>query len=162
MRKGLTRQLMVLCGTASMLLPAVSAVAAQVDYFITIDGIKGEAPAGAIHLTNVVHQAAAPSGMMTGRRQHSPITITKEIDKTSPSFAQALATHKPLGQVAITFQGSGPGAGKTAQKIVLTNATIVSIRKTGNTEQITLDYQASEVTWTDGGKTMADDWSVPR
>ena len=35
MRKGLTRQLMVLCGAASMLLPAVNAVAAQVDMLTT-------------------------------------------------------------------------------------------------------------------------------
>ena len=162
MRKGMTKQLMVLCGAASMLLPAVNAVAAQVDMFITIDGIKGEAPAGAIHLTSVVHQADAPSAMVTGRRQHSPITITKEIDKASPLLAQALATHKPLGQVAITFQGGGSGAGKVAQKIVLTDATILSIRKAGNTEEITLGYQTSEVTWTDGGKTAMDDWSVPK
>ena len=100
--------------------------------------------------------------MATGKRQHSPITITKEIDKASPLLAQALATHKPLSQVQIVFQGSGSGASKVAQKIVLTNATILSIRKAGNTEQITLDYQTSEATWTDGGKTAMDDWSVPK
>ena len=161
MRIGLTR-LMVWCGAACMLLPAVNAVAAQVDMFITIDGIKGEAAGGAIHLTNVVHQMDAASGMATGKRQHNAITITKEVDSASPRFAQALATNETLKTVQIVFQGSGAGASKVAQRIALTNATIVGIRKVGNTEQITLDYQTSEVTWTDGGKTMADDWNVPR
>lgn len=161
MRIGLTR-LMVLCGAASMLLPAANAVAAQVDMFITIDGIKGEAAGGAIHLTSVVHQMDASSGMATGKRQHNAITITKEVDSASPRFAQALATNETLKTVQIVFSGSGSGAGKVAQKIVLTNATILSIRKAGNTEQITLGYQTSEVTWTDGGKTAMDDWSVPK
>jgi len=26
---------------------------------------------------------------------------------------------------------------------------------------ITFDYQVIEVTWTDGGKTMTDDWNAP-
>ena len=60
----------------------------------------------------------------------------------------------------ITFVG-GSGGAKTAQKIVLTNATILSVRKAGGSEMITLDYQAIEVTWTDGGKTMSDDWDAP-
>jgi type VI protein secretion system component Hcp len=44
---------------------------------------------------------------------------------------------------------------------VLTNATILSVRKAGGREQITLDYQAIEVTWTNGGKTATDDWNAP-
>jgi type VI secretion system secreted protein Hcp len=153
---------MVWCGAASMLLPAVNAVAAQVDMFLTIDGIKGEAAAGAIHVTSVVHQMDANSGMSVGKRQHNPITITKEVDSASPSLFKAATSHQVLKQVAITFQGSGAGAGKMAQKIVLTNATIASIKKVGNAEQITLNYETSEVTWTDGGKTAMDDWSVPK
>jgi type VI secretion system secreted protein Hcp len=145
-----------------MLLPAANAVAAQVDMFLTIDGIKGEAAGGAIHLTNVVHQMDPSSGMASGKRQHNAITITKAVDSASPRFAQALATNETMKTVQIVFQGNGSGAGKVAQKIVLTNATILAIRKAGNTEQITLGYQTSEVTWTDGGKTAMDDWSVPK
>jgi type VI protein secretion system component Hcp len=37
----------------------------------------------------------------------------------------------------------------------------LSIRKAGRNEQITLDYQAIQVTWTDGGKTATDDWEAP-
>ncbi|MBP6758578.1 MAG: type VI secretion system tube protein Hcp [Flavobacterium sp.] len=41
----------------------------------------------------------AASGQATGKRQHSPITITKEMDKSSPKLAEAV-------------MGSGGGAGK--------------------------------------------------
>jgi type VI secretion system Hcp family effector len=160
--------LMVWCGAASMLLPAVNAVAAQVDMFITVVGtkqgqFKGEAvragaPAGSIHLTSVVREAP----VATGKRQHSPITITKEVDSASPKFAQALVTNETLKLVQIVFQGTGAGAGKVAQKIDLTNARVTGIRKAGGTETITLDYESIEVTWTDGGKTAMDDWSVPK
>ena len=60
----------------------------------------------------------------------------------------------------ITFEGVSGGA-KTAQKIVLTNATISSVRKVGGNEQITFDYQNIEVTCTNGGKTATDDWNAP-
>jgi type VI secretion system secreted protein Hcp len=163
MRIGLTRRLMVLCGVAGMFLPAANAVAAE-DMFMTVVGakqgaIKGEAAAGSIHLTGVVHQMDAASGMASGKRQHNPITITKEVDSASPKLFQASASNEVLSQVVIAFQGSG--AGDAAQKIVLTNATILSIRKAGKTEQITLDYQVIEVTYAKGGKTAMDDWSVP-
>lgn len=167
MRKGLTRRMMVLCAAASVLLPAVSAVAA-VDYYITVVGtkqgqFKGEAvragaPTGSIHLTSVVKEMP----VATGKRQHSPITITKEVDSASPMFAQALVTNETLKLVQIVLQGTGAGAGKVAQKIVLTNARIMGIRKAGNAETITLDYESIEVTWTDGGKTAMDDWSTPK
>jgi type VI secretion system secreted protein Hcp len=145
--------------------PAIKALAA-IDTFITVVGakqgeFKGESASG-IHVSAVVHETAAAPGMVSGRRQHSAITITKEVDQASPRFAQALATNEVLKQVVITFQGSGAGAGKAAQKIELTDATITGIRKVGNSEQITLSYDQIAVTWTNGGKTMTDDWSTPK
>jgi type VI protein secretion system component Hcp len=63
--------------------------------------------------------------------------------------------------VTINFQG-GSGDAKAAQKIVLTNAVILSVRKAGgNNEQITFDYQTIEVTYAKGGKTATDDWLSP-
>jgi type VI secretion system secreted protein Hcp len=118
------------------------------------------APAGAIQLSGVVREAPIATGMAAGKRQHSPITITKEVDAASPKLFQASDSHEVLSQVVIGFQGGG--AADTAQKIVLTNATILSIRKAGKTEQITLDYQAIDVTYAKGGKTATDDWSVPK
>ncbi|MGB8028791.1 MAG: type VI secretion system tube protein TssD [Terracidiphilus sp.] len=158
-------RLLVLSTVIAVLLPAVPAYAAF-DTFITITGsrqgqFKGDAGSDQIRLVSVVRDTPMETAMHTGRSTHSTITITKEIDKASPRFAQALSTNEVLSEVVINFEGASGGA-KTAQKIVLTNAKIISVRKAGGSEMITLDYQAIEVTWTDGGKTMADDWQTPR
>jgi type VI secretion system secreted protein Hcp len=158
-------QLLVLAIVVAALLPAVP-VNAAFDAYMTIKGSKqgqftGDAVSGQIHLVNVVRDTPMATAMPTGRRVHSTITITKEIDKASPKFAQALSTNETLTEVVITFTGGAAGA-KTAQKIVLTNATILSVRKAGGNELITLDYQNIEVTWTQGGKTATDDWETPK
>jgi type VI secretion system secreted protein Hcp len=155
-------RLFVLCGALSALLSAVPAMAA-VNAYMTVKGakqgpIKGDAMSDSIKLISVVRDT--PTGMSTGRRMHATITIVREVDAASPKFATALSTNESLSEVVITFEGATGGA-KTAQKIVLTNATILSIRKAGRNEQITLDYQAIQVTWTDGGKTATDDWEAP-
>ena len=158
-------QLLVLSTVVAVLLPAVPAHAAF-DAYMTIKGskqgqFKGEAMSDQIRLVSVVRDTPRATAMPTGRRMHSTITITKEIDKASPMLAKAASTNELLSEVVITFTGGAAGA-KTAQKIVLTNATILSVRKAGGNEQITLDYQNIEVTWTDGGKTASDDWETPR
>jgi type VI secretion system secreted protein Hcp len=155
-------RLFVLCGALSALLSAVPAMAA-VNAYMTVKGakqgpIKGDAMSDSIKLISVVRDT--PTGMSTGRRMHATITIVREVDAASPKFATALSTNESLSEVVITLEGATGGA-KTAQKIVLTNATILSIRKAGRNEQITLDYQAIQVTWTDGGKTATDDWEAP-
>jgi len=157
-------RLFVLCGVVSALLPAVQARAA-VDAFMTVTGvkqgpIKGDAMSENIHLVSVVRDTPMATGMAAGKRMHSTITITKKIDMASPKFATALVSNETMKTVAITFQG-GSGGEKTAQRIVLSNATILSVRKAGGNEQITFDYQAIEVTYARGGKTMTDDWNAP-
>jgi type VI secretion system secreted protein Hcp len=157
-------KLFVLSGVLSALLPAVPAMAA-VDAYMTVKGakqgsIKGDRMSETIRLVRVVRNTPMATGMATGRRMHSTITITKEVDAASPKLFQASTSNETLSEVVITFEGASGGA-KTAQRIVLTNATILSIRKAGRNEEITLDYQSIEVTWTDGGKTATDDWEAP-
>jgi type VI secretion system Hcp family effector len=157
-------RLFVLFGAVCALLPAVPAMAAF-DAYMTVEGvrqgpIKGNGMSETIHLVNVVRDTPMATGALVGRRRHSTITITKEIDEASPKFATALSSNETLRQVTITFEG-GSGGEKTAQRIVLTNATILSVRKAGGREQITFDYQAIEVTYAKGGKTMMDDWEAP-
>jgi type VI secretion system Hcp family effector len=158
-------RLFVLCSVVAVLLPAVPAHAAF-DAYMTIKGtkqgqFKGEAMSDQIRLVSVVRDTPMATAMLTGRRVHSTITIIKEIDRASPKLAIAASSNETLSEVVITFTGGAAGA-KTAQKIVLTNATILSVRKAGGNEMITLDYQNIEVTWTDGGKTATDDWEVPK
>ena len=157
-------RLLVLCGVVSALLSAAPAMAA-IESYMTVTGakqgpIKGNGMSEQIHLVSVVRDTPMATRMPTGRRMHSTITITKEIDAASPKFTTALVNNETLKTVTITFQG-GSGGEKTAQRIVLTNATILSVRKAGRNEVITLDYQAIEVTWTNGGKTATDDWNAP-
>jgi type VI secretion system Hcp family effector len=102
--------------------------------------------------------------MASGKRQHGTITVVKEIDAASPKFAQAFDTNEVLRQVVIAYRSGGIGAGagkaKTAQKIMLTNATITGLQKVGNTERITIDYQQIEVTYVNGSKAATDDWDA--
>lgn len=155
-------KLFVLCGAITALLSALPAMAA-VNAYMTVKGVKqgpirGDGMSENIRLISVVRDPA--TGMSVGKRMHSTITITKEVDAASPMLFQASTSHETLSEVVITFEGASGGA-KTAQRIVLTNATILSVRKAGNKEQIKLDYQSIEVTWTDGGKTATDDWEAP-
>jgi type VI protein secretion system component Hcp len=157
-------RLFVLCGAIFALLPALQAMAA-VDAFMTVKGfrqgpIKGDAMPENIPLVSVVRNTPMATGMAAGKRKHSTITITKRIDVASPKLAMAASSNETLSEVAITFEGGSRDA-KTAQKIVLTNATILSIRKSGANEQITFDYQDIEVTYAKGGKAMIDDWKTP-
>ncbi len=155
-------RILVLCGAVAALLAAVPARAA-VDAFMTLSGvkqgvIKGDQGSEKIQLVSVGRDAA--TGMSSGKRQHSPIMITKKIDMASAKLAMASTSHETLGNVTITFDGVSRGT-RAVERITLTNATIISVRKSGGNEIITLDYQAIEVTWTDGGKTATDDWESP-
>ena len=54
--------------------------------------IKGEGMSENIHLVNVVRDTPMATGMAVGRRRHTTVTVTKEIDAASPKFATALVT----------------------------------------------------------------------
>lgn len=118
------------------------------------------------------------SGLPTGKRQHNPIYILKEIDKSSPLLWSALVSNENLVswelQLWTTIAvGAAAGQEKMIYKIDLTNASIASIREymADNTdatkaslpllEEVTFIYQKIQWTWTDGGLTASDDWSSP-
>lgn len=130
------------------------------------------------------HDIALPldpnSGMPRGFRVHKPFIITKELDKSSPMFLQALCSNESLPQW--TLQCSAPvqkanagavGLEKTIYTIALTNAIIVSIREympdNQNSaqsaitarEDISFFYQKIQWTWSDGSITASDDWTSP-
>jgi type VI secretion system secreted protein Hcp len=163
MRFGNIKRHVVGCVLAGALLPAIPAMAA-VDAFMTINGskqgqLKGEGMSEKIALTSVSHDSA--TGMASGKRQHGSIMVKKVIDVASPKLMQAMNTHEPLNNVTIVFQTTGAGAGKSVQTINLKDAAITSVRISGRTEAITIEYGTILVTWTDGGKTATDDWEVP-
>jgi len=111
----------------------------------------------------------AGSGLSTGRRQHSPLTIVKELDKSSPQFFTAAATNERLSSVICTlYRNAGEGQLRAYYKISLFNATIVEIQNSGNgvngaahgdeRERISFTYQKIELTDLDSNTSASDDW----
>ena len=114
-----------------------------------------------IPLLRISHEIISPrdpqSGLPTGKRQHKPFVITKELDKTSPLLLSALVTNENLTSVLIGLLRNGlPFA-----TIKLTNANISSYVTHGTTEAWSFTYQKITWTYVDGGITAQDDWEAP-
>ena len=130
---------------------------------------------GSILVIAVDHSIVSPrdagSGLPTGKRQHKPFVITKELDKSSPLLYNALVSGENITSWELQFWTAGQ-TGKEAQyySVKLTNANISSIEfKMLNTkdpdtakfapfEEVAFTYQKIEWTWTQGGITTTDDW----
>jgi type VI secretion system secreted protein Hcp len=131
---------------------------------------------GTIALYSVSYGVETPidsaSGVATGKRQHQPIRIVKEVDQTTPQLFQALVTNETLTAKIEFWRPLADGSGTLANvfTITLTNALISSIKVASaeapdseefeELEEVQLVYQKIEVTWV-GGKTAADDWNAP-
>ena len=138
----------------------------------------------------VNHQIQSPrdpaTGQPSGKRQHKPFIITKELDKSSPLLYQALVTNETISDWELQFfttainPQTGTGSEKNHYTVKLINATISSIdffmehtRKnaSGQTssfaeqqpeyEKVAFTYQKIVWTWNDGGITAEDDWEQP-
>lgn len=121
------------------------------------------------------HEVGSPrdaaSGLPTGKRQHKPLTITKEIDKSTPLLMSALVNNENLTELTLRFwQPSRSGKEFQFYTIELKNAAIADIRQEmlnnkypenmqmTELEHVSFIYQ--KITWTyeDGGITTSDDW----
>lgn len=116
------------------------------------------------------------SGQPTGKRQHQPIVIIKEIDKSSPRLWSALVSNENLTlwvlNVWTPSTGAAPGIDKNVYRVELTNANIASIEETmaDNSitasasvpvhERVTFTYQKITWTWLEGAITATDDWNA--
>jgi type VI secretion system secreted protein Hcp len=102
------------------------------------------------------------SGLATGKRQHKPLAITKEIDAATPLLLQAEFSNETLTQVLIGLVH--PGGSSAYLTIKLTNAQIRSVHQFtegGKTyEEVSFTYQKIETTFV-GGATAEDDWEAP-
>jgi type VI secretion system secreted protein Hcp len=128
----------------------------------------------------VSHEVTSPrdsaSGQATGKRQHQPLVITKELDRASVPLHQAQARSENFKDFELQFWApqlkATTGAGTEVQHftIKLTNASIAWIRtEMPNTrdpeltrletfEEVAFTYQKIEWTWTEGNLMAADDW----
>ena len=154
--------------------------------YVTITGakqgaIRGEITQrgreGSIPLIALSSQIIAPfdeaSGSASGKRQHHPIVITKPIDQATPKLYQALITNEVLTDVTIAFwRQTATGAEQQYFTIKLTNGRVVGITLRSADihdptkadevpcEDMQFVYQKIAWTWTDGGITAQDSWSV--
>jgi type VI secretion system secreted protein Hcp len=127
----------------------------------------------------IVSPRDAASGLPTGKRQHKPLVITKELDKSSPLLYQILATNENIPEFELKFYAaqvkatSGVGAEVNHYTIKLTNANIAQINfkmlnnrnpeqsRYPELEEVAFTYQKIEWLWNDGGIMAQDDWESP-
>jgi type VI secretion system secreted protein Hcp len=111
------------------------------------------------------------TGGVSGKRQHTPLTIIKPLDRSSPQFFAAAVTNETLSSVTcMLYRDVERGAQPSAYfKFVLTGATIVDVKDAGDganggdergseRERISFAYRKIEVTDLDSGTTAIDDW----
>ena len=121
---------------------------------------------------DIVSLSDAASGMATGRRQHHPLLITKELDKSSVPLRQALVTNETLTLWDLQFwRAMTRGSEKQHFTIRLVNARVASIHfelpntrspdtsKLPELEQIAFVYEKIDWVWTDG-LVAEDDWDT--
>jgi type VI secretion system secreted protein Hcp len=115
------------------------------------------------------------SGQASGKRMHKPVTITKDVDKSTPLLYQALIANENLPEWELQFWQTTTSTGGEQQyyTVSLANSSISSIgqRMANNKdpnvtryevyEEIAFTYQRITWTWKDGGLTSQDVWSAP-
>ncbi len=122
---------------------------------------------------HVVHTSGeASSGMSTGRRVHTPVVVTKRIDKSTPLLYKAMVNNESVDAVIQFFRPNPTGDGTTEQfyTIELKSGHISQIRtvlpnvfepSTANQpiwEEVSIVYRTITWTYTNGGITHMDQW----
>jgi type VI secretion system secreted protein Hcp len=91
------------------------------------------------------------SGQLTGRRQHSPITIVREVDEASPKLWQAACSNESFQSASLHVARPDSNGKETVyHTITLTNATIAGYKTWHGTrgkkrETVTLVFDDWEV-----------------
>lgn len=142
-------------------------------WFIHIKGIPGDAPDGSFAISGLawdtmadvgrfaeytptaetdaiaISPREAASGLPTGKRQHKPFTITKEIDKATPKLMEACVNGTHVGDVEIWSREGGQAQLRYTLKDAIITSYSVS-RDPADTsarpiESITFSYERMEV-----------------
>ena len=136
---------------------------------------------GRIMVIAAEHEVLSPrdpaSGQATGKRQHKPFVITKEIDESSPRLYAALVTNEPITDWVLQFwatKTSGTAAGAAGgvetvrYSVRLTDAILCDIRfhmlnnknpdlaRYAEYEEVAFVYQSIEWTWVPTGLSTSD------
>lgn len=106
------------------------------------------------------------SGQPTGKRRHGSITVTKEVDGSSPLLFQACVTNETLQTLTLNFYRS---KGRPSFTVTLINATLAGIRHvshhssapdTHELEQVSFIFQKIDINNVDSKTTASDDWTT--
>lgn len=138
---------------------------------LQIDGndIEGESTIISMERENTIqcsafdHEVRVPydaaTAQRTGARVHSPVSIIKYTDKTSPLLLKALCRNEPVNFAEFMFFRPAAGGGEEKYLTVLVeNATIIAIESVyPNVERVS--FLSGKITWTYeiGGATFQDD-----
>ena len=134
---------------------------------------------GKILIQAVDHRIELPkspqTGLPSGKRQHLGITLTKEIDKSSPKIFQAQCSGEQLSKVELEFYRISPkGTEEKYYTIRLEKAVVTSSRtwvpnclapenrQFGHREDIALTYEKIVWTWEPDGIEAEDSWLTPK
>jgi type VI secretion system secreted protein Hcp len=122
----------------------------------------------------IVSPRDAASGLPTGKRQHKPFVVSKELDKSTPLLMNALVNNENISSLECRYwQPSASGQEVQHYTVELTNASIAAVRSEmlnnkvpenmqhKEREHISFCYQKITLTWEDGGITAEDDWEAP-
>jgi type VI secretion system secreted protein Hcp len=167
-----------LCLATVTLLPMSEAHAA-LNAYLNLKGqkqgdIKGsvtrKGQEGAIQVIAVSHEILSPrdaaSGLPTGKRQHKPLVIRKQIDKSTPILYSMLVNNENISSWDLgVYLPNAKGSESLAYTISLTDVGIASIRTITEAdgtliEEVSFTYKKIDWTWTDGGITAMDDWEA--
>ena len=149
-----------LLGLVSLCLGLFAAIPADAE------GSTQKGHEGAISVQSAEFQILAPtdlgSGLASGKRQHKPLTILKEVDKASPLLLQALVTNENL--TLFNLQLVAPGQDSVVYRIDLSNARVVDVHMITvdgrSREQVSFAYQKITWTWVSPNVVAMDDWNA--
>lgn len=115
------------------------------------------------------------TGQPSGKRQHGAMTITKEIDKSSPKLYQALTSGEQLTQVLLEFYRISPkGLEEKYYTAELSNAVLTNMkswtpnalhpdnRQMGHMEDLAFSYEKIVWTYVPDGIEAEDSWLAPK
>jgi type VI secretion system secreted protein Hcp len=125
------------------------------------------------------HEVSIPrdpqTGLPTGKRKHSALTVTKVYDKSSPKLYQALCTGEQMRDVTLKFYRIDPaGTEQHYFTVKLDTAIVVSMRpwiancldpakeSFTHMEDVSFTYRKVIWTWVPDGVEFQDDWKEPK
>ena len=135
----------------------VSSASAASDYFLKIEGIKGEST-DSVHKDWIILESfswgCTNAGARTGTGAPTPkdLTVSKRLDKSSPQLMLACASGQHFPSVQFTVQGpDGSGAVTDYYVVTLSDVLVSSFQSSGGsggdrpTESVSFNYQKIEI-----------------